>query len=129
MARSHTPGLRERLRRIMIFLKVSYRVRAHQVDEFERIFAATVLPVAREHRLTLLGIWKTLVGPVGEYLELWVFESVQDFEDRWPAFLRDPRLQEAFKTTGPMVEEENFMLLTRALEDSSRIPDSSRFSV
>lgn len=95
----------------MILLRVTYRVRAHRMADFERVFAESVMPLVRERKLTLLGIWRTVVGKAGEYMELWEFPSMAEFERQWPALLDDPRLREVFRTTGPMVDDEVFTLL------------------
>jgi len=96
----------------MLLLRVSYRVRAHHVAAFEEIFAQQVRPLINAHQLDFRGIWRTLVGDVGEYMELWEFRDMQDYEERWLPLLNDSRLLEIFKTTGPMVEGERFTLLT-----------------
>ncbi len=98
----------------MLLLKVSYRVRAHDIGRFEAIFSDRVVPVIRKHELRFKGIWKTLVGDVGEFLELWEFESMSEFERQWKALMRDPELLAIFEETGPMVENENFSLLEPA---------------
>ena len=95
----------------MVLLKVTYRLRAHDMAEFERIFDREVLPLVREHGLHFQGLWRTLVGEVGEYLELWEFASVAEWDAQWRSLLSDPRLQKIFETTGPMVEGERFTLL------------------
>ncbi len=95
----------------MVLLKVTYRVRAHHMAEFEDIFQEQIRPLVAEHGLDFMGIWRTIVGNAGEYLELWRFESSGDFEKRWKTLFEDARLQDIFKTTGPMVEGENFSLL------------------
>lgn len=79
--------------------------------EFEHIFEEQIVPLVQEYKLRLQGIWRTLVGEVGEYLELWEFTSLAEFEVEWRKFFADVRLQEVFKTTGPMVEGEKFTLL------------------
>lgn len=99
-----------------ILLKVSYRIRAHQIAEFEQVFSTSILPLIREHGLRFLGIWKCLVGDAGEFLELWEFSSLSDFETQWRNLMRDPRLQEIFQLTGPMVEGERFTLFEPALQ-------------
>ncbi|HSR51308.1 MAG TPA: NIPSNAP family protein [Acidobacteriota bacterium] len=98
----------------MILLRVSYRVRAHQIAPFERIFQEEILPLVDEHGLQLSGIFKSMVGTVGEFIELWEFEDMADFEKRWPALIADERLQEVFLRTGPMVEEETFHIFQPA---------------
>lgn len=93
-----------------MLLRVSYRVRAHQIDRFEEIFARRVMPLIERHGLRFKGIWKTVVGNVGEFMELWEFESMSAFERQWGDLMRDPDLQEIFQETGPMVEAEKFSL-------------------
>ncbi|MEE8584637.1 MAG: NIPSNAP family protein [Acidobacteriota bacterium] len=92
----------------MILLKVSYRVRAHHILPFEQIFEQEIVPLIREHGLGFQGIWKSRVGNAGEFLELWQFEDLADFDRRWGALMGDERLLKIFERTGPMVEEENF---------------------
>lgn len=94
-----------------VVLRISYKVRVHHILAFEQIFMDEIAPLIPSHGLRFLGIWRTLVGPVGEYMELWEFESMTDFDRRWNALMNDPRLLEVFEKTGPMVEEENFTLL------------------
>lgn len=95
----------------MILLRVTYRLRAHHMAQFERIFDEQILPLAREHNLRCKGLWRTLVGEVGEYMELWEFASLAEFDEQWHQLFSDARLQEIFQTTGPMVEDEKLTLL------------------
>jgi hypothetical protein len=95
----------------MILLRVTYRLRAHQMAQFERIFNEQIMPLAQEYKLHCNGLWRTLVGEVGEYMELWEFASLTEFEEQWRKLLADNRLQEIFQTTGPMIEDEKFILL------------------
>jgi len=99
----------------MVLLRITYRLRAHHMTPFETIFRERILPIAREHELAPEGFWRTSVGEVGEYMELWRFESITDFDQRWRGLLADARIQEIFQTTGPMVEGENFTILESAL--------------
>jgi len=98
-----------------MLLRVTYRLRAHHVAAYERVFAEETLPLIRAHGLNFLGLWRSLVGEAQEYLELFQFESLADFEIRWRALGADPRLQKIFATTGPMVEEERFALFDQVL--------------
>ena len=95
----------------MAILRVTYRIRAHHMSAFEKLFVREVLPLTRRHDLKLLGFWRTLVGNAGEYLELWEFKSMADFERSWKGLLKDPELEQVFQRTGPLVEDENFSLL------------------
>lgn len=95
----------------MVLLKVTYRLRAHHMLQFERIFNSEIMPVVREHGLKFKGLWRTVVGEVGEYMELWEFDSMAEFDERWRGLFTDPQLLKVFETTGPMVEGERFTLL------------------
>lgn len=91
-------------------LKVTYKVRVHQMKIFEEKLKNEVLPLAEQLGLDLKGVWKSLVGNVGEYVELWEFESLDEFDTKWKGLIRHPKLQEVFQITGEMVDEEVFAL-------------------
>ena len=106
----------------MVLLKVSYRLRAHHVATYEKVFAERTLPLIRAHGLNFRGIWRSFVGDAQEYLELFEFESLAEFETRWRALGADPRLQEIFAITGPLVEDEKFTLFDPLLAGDSTQP-------
>jgi hypothetical protein len=59
-----------------------------------------------------VGIWKTLVGRAGEYIEIWRFRDAADYEAKWTAMSADPRVRAILSRTGPLVRDEVFQLLT-----------------
>ncbi len=93
-----------------VVLRVSYRVSLNHVADFETILVNQVLPLAEDLGIESKGIWKTLVGNVGEYLELWEFDSMAEFETKWKGLLAHPDLQRIFEITGPLVKDESFAL-------------------
>jgi len=99
----------------MTLLKISYKLRAHHVAEYDRTFAERTLPLIREHGFRFWGIWRSVVGDAQEYLELWEFDSVAEFDEKWRKLASDPQLQEIFKVTGPMVEDERLTLFEPSL--------------
>ncbi len=101
----------------MILFRVSYRLRAHHVAAYEKVFAERTLPLIREHGLRFLGIWRSLVGEAQEYLELFEFQSLAEFESQWRGLGADPRLRSIFEVTGPMVENESFSLFDPVLRE------------
>ena len=94
----------------MVLLKVSYRLRAHHVSRYEQLFATRTLPLIQEHGLRFLGIWRTIVGDAQEYLELFSFDSLAQFDEQWRGLMANPRLGELFEETGPLVEDERLTL-------------------
>ena len=111
----------------MYMLRVTYRVKFHNVIPFEQLFQEDLLPLALRHGFKLLGMWRTVVGRAGEYMELWQFESMADFEDSWSRFLQDPGLQAIFERSGPMVEDEVFSVLQPL--DTLHAPPAETFRV
>jgi hypothetical protein len=91
--------------------RITYRLQAHNVDEFERILMEEIMPLVRELGIRQPTIWRSVVGNAGEYMELWEFESLADFDDKWKELMRHPRLKKIFQVTGPMVQDENFSFL------------------
>lgn len=112
-------------RKDTLLLRVSYRVPSYHIAEYERIFQQQVVPLAAEKGLRLVGIWKSLVGDVGEFFELWEFSSLTEFEIKWPSLLEDSRFQELLRTTGPMVKDESFSLFQPILSKPG-LPDGRR---
>lgn len=95
----------------MIYLHVTFHLEAQDVARFETFYAEEFLPVIREHGFEAVGIFKTLVGPAGEVTEIWRFDGLADYERKWKALMKDPRVQKIFETTGPMVKGERFKLM------------------
>jgi len=95
----------------MVYLQVTFHLEAQDVARFETFYAERFLPVIQEHGFEAVGIFKTLVGPAGEFIEMWKFRDLADYERKWKSLLEDSRVQEIFETTGPMVKGETFKLM------------------
>lgn len=105
----------------MVLLKISYKLRAHHVAEYDQTFAERTLPLIREHGFRFWGIWRTIIGDAQEYLELWEFDSLAEFDEAWRRLMADPRLKEIFEITGPLVEDENLSLFEPSLPGEKMI--------
>jgi hypothetical protein len=79
------------------------------------------MPLIREHGFRFWGIWRTIVGDAQEYLELWEFDSLAEFDQKWRHLMDDPRLKEIFVITGEMVENENLTLFEPSLPGEKMI--------
>jgi len=91
-------------------LRITYRLQAHNIRKFEDILLNEIIPLAQELGIRVPTIWKSFVGEAGEFMELWEFESISDFEQKWKQLMAHPQLEEIFRITGPMVENESFSL-------------------
>ncbi len=113
----------------MVLLKISYKLRAHHVAEYDRTFAERTLPLIREHGFRFWGIWRTIIGDAQEYMELWEFDSIAEFDESWRRLMADARLKDIFEITGPMVEDENLSLFEPSLPGEKMISMRFGFSV
>ncbi|MGW8180399.1 MAG: NIPSNAP family protein, partial [bacterium] len=96
----------------------------------EKILLTEIMPLVQELGILRPAIWKTFVGQAGEFMELWEFQSVTDFEEKWRKLVAHPRLEEIFQMTGPMVEDECFTLLEQLQENSRELDlDIKHYSV
>lgn len=110
--------------------RITYRLQAHHIKRFEQILLNEIMPLVQELGIPLPSIWKTLVGQAGEFMELWEFQSMEDFEEKWRTLMAHPRLEEIFQITGPMVEDERFTLLEPLRENSMELDlDIKHYSV
>ena len=91
-------------------LRITYRIQAHNVERFEGILLDEIIPIVQELGISQPAIWKGFVGEAGEFLELWEFESMSDFEEKWRNLMNHSRLREVFRITGPMVEGEKLSI-------------------
>jgi len=105
----------------MVLLKISYKLRAHHVAEYDKTFAERTLPLIREHGFRFWGIWRSIIGDAQEYLELWEFDSLAEFDGAWRRLMADPRLKEIFEVTGPLVEDEKLSLFEPSLSGEKMI--------
>jgi NIPSNAP len=91
-------------------LQVKYRLRAHNMDRFEKILTTEVIPLAEKMGLNLSGVWRTSIGKAGEYMEHWEFNSMEELDRDWKALINHPEIRRIFEITGPMVEDETFSI-------------------
>ena len=110
--------------------RITYRLQAHNIRKFEDILLNEIMPLVQELGIRLPSIWKSFVGEAGEYMELWEFESVTDFEEKWRALMAHPRLEEILEVTGPMVENECFSLFEPLREHQGKSQlDARHYSI
>jgi hypothetical protein len=99
---------------LLVYLHVSFTVDAHQIEAYETIYGTEFMPVLRDLGFEAVGIWKTLVGRAGEFMEIWRFSDAADFEAKWNGMMADPRVAAIMQKTGPLVHNESFKLMTEA---------------
>jgi len=113
-----------------VLLRITYRLQAHNVHKFEVILLDEIIPLVQKMGIHRPTIWKCFVGEAGEFMELWEFESMADFEEKWRRLMALPRLHKIFQVTGPMVQDERFALFDPLQPGEERLDlDFTRYSV
>jgi len=98
----------------VLYLHVTFIVAADAIEEYETIFRDEFLPRILAHGIRPVGIWKTMVGRAGEFIELWEFDDAAEYERRWKALGADEAVRRIMKRTGPLVTNEELRLLEAA---------------
>ena len=59
-----------------------YTIRLRRMDEFIGVFRRLALPILRETLGHPLGFWVSQVGPLNQFVHLWAYEDLADYERR-----------------------------------------------
>ena len=94
-------------------LRVTYKIKAHEISTFQEILENEVIPLVGSLGIKLVGCYQTTVGSVGEFMEIWEFDSLSEFEEKWNNLMNHPELLKIFEVTGPMVQDETFTIQKR----------------
>lgn len=74
-----------------------YTIRLRKMSEFLEVFRSMAMPILRETLGNPLGFYVSQVGPLNQFVHLWAYESLADYEARslrrdthpdFPAYLR-----------------------------------------
>ena len=59
-----------------------YTIRLRRMDEFIEVFGRLALPILRETLGHPVGFWVSQVGPLNQFVHLWAYEDLADYERR-----------------------------------------------
>jgi hypothetical protein len=59
-----------------------YTIRLRKMGEFIEVFERLAMPILRETLGHPLGFWQSQVGPLNQFVHLWAYESLADYEQR-----------------------------------------------
>ncbi len=75
----------------MIYELRTYTLVLGGTREYEEITKNELLPLLAEHGLKPVGYWHTEIGPLNELVHLWAFNDLNERQQKWAAWGRDPR--------------------------------------
>jgi hypothetical protein len=59
-----------------------YTIRLRRMDEFIEVFGRLAIPILRETLGRPVGFWISQVGPLNQFVHLWAYEDLADYERR-----------------------------------------------
>ncbi|HZO80858.1 MAG TPA: NIPSNAP family protein [Candidatus Binataceae bacterium] len=75
----------------MIYELRTYTLVLGGTREYEEITKNELLPILAEYGLKPVGYWHTEIGPLNELVHLWAFNDLNERQQKWAAWGRDPR--------------------------------------
>jgi len=59
-----------------------YTIRLRKMAEFIDVFDRLAMPILLETLGSPIGFWTSLVGPQNQFIHMWAYESLADYERR-----------------------------------------------
>ncbi len=98
-----------------------YTIRIRKMAEFIEVFDRLAMPVLLATLGHPLGFWTSLVGPQSQFVHLWGYDSLADYEQRGRARDSHPDFPAYLKASEHLVEAQETRLI-RAANLSSLMP-------
>jgi len=95
-----------------------YTIRLRKMAEFVDVFDRLAMPVLLATLGHPIGFWTSLVGPQNQFVHLWGYESLADYEQRSRARDLDPDFPAYLKASEHLIEAQETRLM-RAVQLSS----------
>ncbi len=95
----------------MIYELRTYQLAVGRLPEYLEVARTMILPAVAEYGLRPLGFWFTEVGPLNEVVHLWAYADLNERQEKWGKWARDPRRTEIMKRLqGVIVSQSNKIL-------------------
>lgn len=96
-----------------------YTIAPRKMNEFTEIFDRLAMPVLIETLGTPLGFYTTLVGKQNQFVHLWGYDSLEDYEKRCAARDAHPDFPEYLRASGHLIVSQETSLI-RGIESLNR---------
>lgn len=88
-----------------------YTIRLRKMGEFIEVFDRLAMPILLETLGTPLGFWTSWVGPQNQFVHLWAYESLADYERRCKARDTHPGFAAYLKASEHLIVEQETRLI------------------
>lgn len=79
---------------IMIYELRTYQLVVGGLPEYLEVARTKILPGVAEHGLKPVGFWYTEAGQLNEVVHLWAYNDLNERQEKWGKWARDPRRTE-----------------------------------
>lgn len=88
-----------------------YTIRLRKMNEFLEVFDRLAMPILLETLGTPLGFYTSLVGPQNQFIHLWGYDSLDDYERRSLARDTHPAFGAYLSATGHLITAQETRLI------------------
>lgn len=100
-----------------------YTIAPRKVGEFLEVFDRLAMPILLETLGHPLGFWSSLVGPQNQFVHLWGYDSLADYEARCRARDSHPDFPAYLAASGHLiVAQETRLIRAASMSSMARRP-------
>ena len=92
-----------------------YTIKLRKMGEFIEVFDRLAMPLLLETLGTPLGFWTSFVGPQNQFVHLWGYDSLADYEQRSLARDTHPEFAKYLAASGHLIVSQETRLIRRAV--------------
>ena len=100
----------------------TYTIKLRKMGEFIEVFDRLAMPILLETLGTPLGFWTSFVGPQNQFVHLWGYDSLADYEARSQARDGHPGFTAYLAATADLIVAQETRLVRRASLPSVAVP-------
>ena len=95
----------------MIYELRTYQLAVGALPEYLEVAQTMILPGIAEYGLKPVGFWHSEIGQLNEVVHLWAYTDLNDRQEKWGKWARDPRRGEVMKRLrGVVLSQSNKIL-------------------
>lgn len=88
-----------------------YTIAPRKMGEFVEVFSRLAMPILKETLGTPLGFYTTLVGKQNQFVHLWGYDSLEDYEKRCAARDAHPDFAKYLAASGHLIVAQETSLI------------------
>ncbi len=96
----------------MVYELRTYQLKVGAVPKYLEIAKTRLLPILAEFGLKPVGFWYTEIGTLNEVVHLWPFTDLNDRQQKWARWKKDPRRAEIMGELSELILTQNNKILT-----------------